>query len=100
MDVAPLGIRVNCIKPGPIVTPFWDELMEAGDERTKMLDTIGKVEVPMGRTGTSEDIAGVALFFASELSAYVTGLCMYVAGGMGYVYSHNQSFLLGSMKKE
>ncbi|NLL51372.1 MAG: glucose 1-dehydrogenase [Peptococcaceae bacterium] len=100
MDVAPLGIRVNCIKPGPIVTPFWDELMEAGDERTKMMENIGKIEIPMGRVGNPEDVAGVALFFASELSSYVTGLCMYVAGGMGYVYSHGQSFLLGSMRKE
>ncbi|UWG98926.1 SDR family oxidoreductase [Dehalobacter sp. DCM] len=97
MEVAPLGIRVNCVKPGPIVTPFWDELMAAGDERTQMLNNIAKTEVPLGRTGTAEDIAGIALFFASELSSYVTGLCLYVAGGMGYVYAHGQSFTLQAM---
>jgi NAD(P)-dependent dehydrogenase (short-subunit alcohol dehydrogenase family) len=91
MDLARFGIRVNCIKPGPIITPFWDELMEAGDERTKMLQGIADIEVPLGRLGTADDIAGPALFFASELSSYVTGLCLYVAGGMGYVYAYAQS---------
>jgi NAD(P)-dependent dehydrogenase (short-subunit alcohol dehydrogenase family) len=91
MDLAKFGIRVNCIKPGPIITAFWDELMEAGEERTKILQGIADIEVPLGRTGTADDIAGPALFFASELSSYVTGLCMYVAGGMGYVYAYGQS---------
>ena len=65
--------------------------MEAGDARTQMLKNIGDVEIPLGRTGTAEDIAGPALFFASDLSQYITGLCLYVAGGAGYVYSFNQS---------
>jgi len=94
MDVAPLGIRVNCIKPGPIRTAFWDELAE-GEALENLLDGIAKHEVPMERIGTAEDIAGPALFFASDLSAYITGLCLYVGGGIGYVYSHAQSFLLG-----
>jgi len=94
MELAPLGIRVNCLKPGPIRTSFWDELA-SGEELENILDGIAKHEVPMGRIGTAEDIAGVALFFASDLSAYVTGLCMYVGGGIGYVYSHQQSALLG-----
>lgn len=94
MELAPLGIRVNCIKPGPIKTSFWDELA-TGDELGGLLDGIAKTEVPMRRIGTADDIAGPALFFASELSAYVTGLCMYVGGGIGYIYSHAQSYLLG-----
>jgi len=100
MEVAPLGIRVNCLKPGPIVTPFWDELLPPGPERDGLLGGIAQVEVPMARTGTAADIAGPALFFASELSSYVTGLCLYVGGGMGYIYSHGQSFILSAMKKE
>lgn len=95
MDVAPLGIRVNCIKPGPIETPFWDELARQGADIDAILGDIANVEVPMGRIGKPDDIAGPALFFASELSSYVTGLCMYVAGGTGYVYSHAQSAILG-----
>ena len=95
MDVAPLGIRVNCIKPGPIETPFWDELAQQGADIDSILKDISDLEVPMGRIGKPEDIAGPALFLASELSSYITGLCMYVAGGTGYVYSHAQSAILG-----
>ena len=82
---------VTMAMPGPIVTPFWDELMEDGPERREMLKGIAEIEVPLQRTGTAEDVAGPALFFASDLSSYVTGLCMYVAGGMGYVYAYGQS---------
>ena len=96
MDLAPYGIRVNCINPGPIVTPFWDELFtpEQAEARKATFDRIAYKEVPLNRMGTPEDIAGVALFYASDLSAYVTGLRMYVAGGIGYVYAHGQSALL------
>jgi 3-oxoacyl-[acyl-carrier protein] reductase len=94
MDVAPLGIRVNCIKPGPIRTSFWDELA-SGDELENLLDGIANHEVPLGRIGTADDIAGPTLFLCSDLSAYITGMCMYVGGGIGYIYSHPQSFLLG-----
>lgn len=94
MECAPLGIRVNCIKPGPIATPFWDELDADGSKRQELFEGIAKTEVPMARIGTADDIAGPALFFASELSAYITGLCLYVGGGMGYVYAHGQSYIL------
>ena len=95
MEVAPLGIRVNCIKPGPIVTPFWDELASQGADIDELLSGIAAHEVPMGRVGTPDDIAGPALFLASELSSFVTGLCLYVGGGIGYIYSHAQSFIMG-----
>ena len=95
MEVAPLGIRVNCIKPGPIMTPFWDELAAQGAEIDSLLAGIAAHEVPLGRIGTPDDIAGPALFLASDLSSYITGLCLYVGGGIGYVYSHAQSFILG-----
>lgn len=99
MELAPLGIRVNCIKPGPIVTPFWDELFPP-EEKAAMEATfngIASKEVPLNRMGTADDIAGPALFFASELSAYITGLLLYVGGGMGYVYAHGQSAILGNV---
>ncbi len=46
----------------------------------------------MGRIGTPEDIAKVALFFASDMSGYVTGLRMYVAGGGGYINNPESTF--------
>lgn len=99
MELAPLGIRVNCIKPGPIVTPFWDELFPP-EEKAAMeaaFSGIAMKEVPLNRMGTPEDIAGPALFLASDLSAYITGLLLYVGGGMGYVYAHGQSAILGNV---
>ena len=99
MELAPLGIRVNCIKPGPIVTPFWDELFSPEEKaaREATFSGIASKEVPLNRMGTPEDIAGPALFLASDLSAYITGLLLYVAGGMGYVYAHGQSAILGNV---
>jgi len=92
MDLAKFGIRVNCIKPGPIRSGFWNELMGDNEEAIGgVLNHIAEVEIPLGRFGTPEDIAGPALWFASELSAYVTGLCLYVGGGAGYIYSFAQS---------
>jgi len=81
--LAPLGINVNCILPGPIRTSFYDQNIgsfsdEQKDDFFKML---GK-KVPMQRVGTPEDMAGAALFLASELSAYITGQALYVAGGL------------------
>ena len=95
MELAPLGIRVNCIKPGAIETPFWDELALQGADIDSLITGIAAHEVPLGRIGTPDDVAGPALFLASELSSYITGLCLYVGGGIGYVYSHAQSFILG-----
>jgi NAD(P)-dependent dehydrogenase (short-subunit alcohol dehydrogenase family) len=82
-ELAPFGIHVNCIVPGPIETPFWDPLSVGMSEEKKQafFAALAKKEVPLGRMGKPEDIAGPALFFASELSSYVTGQVMCVAGG-------------------
>jgi NAD(P)-dependent dehydrogenase (short-subunit alcohol dehydrogenase family) len=82
-ELAPFGIHVNCIVPGPIETPFWDPLSAGMSEEKKQafFSALAQKEVPLGRMGKPEDIAGPALFFASELSSYVTGQVMCVAGG-------------------
>jgi len=80
-ELAPLNIRVNAIVPGPIETPFWDALMPKGRERDAFFAALAKKEVPLGRMGTPKDIAGAALFLASELSDYMTGQILHVAGG-------------------
>ncbi len=76
------GIRVNCIIPGAVESPFWNEVFPPDmpqAERDKFMHDLADQEVPMGRIGKPDDIAGVALFFASDLSKFVTGLRMYVA---------------------
>jgi 3-oxoacyl-[acyl-carrier protein] reductase len=51
-------------------------------EKDAFFEGIGKNAVPLQRIGTPEDIAGAALFLASELSSYVTGDTLYVTGGI------------------
>lgn len=90
-ELAPLNIRVNTIVPGPIETPFWDSLLPAGPERDAFFKALADHEVPLGRMGTAEDISGAALFLCSDLSAFVTGQTLCVAGGQP-MHSHNTVF--------
>ncbi|MCX7912861.1 MAG: SDR family oxidoreductase, partial [Dehalococcoidales bacterium] len=80
-ELAPYNIYVNAIVPGPIETPFWDSLQPPGPERDAFFAALARKEVPLGRMGRPEDIAGPALFLASGLSDYVTGQILFVAGG-------------------
>jgi NAD(P)-dependent dehydrogenase (short-subunit alcohol dehydrogenase family) len=91
-ELAPKNIYVNAIVPGPIETPFWDALQPPGPQRDSFFKAMTKKEIPLGRMGTPEDIAGPALFLASGLSDYVTGQIIYVAGGQP-LSSHSATFM-------
>lgn len=77
IGLAPFNIYVNAIIPGPIRTAFFGSRLNDDAFFTEL----GKT-VPLGRVGTPEDIAGVALFLASELSSFVTGEFINVTGGL------------------
>ena len=81
--LAPLNINVNCILPGPIKTQFYDSTIGAmpADQQEAAFAMMGR-KTPMQRIGLPEDIAGAALFLASDLSSYVNGQALYVAGGL------------------
>ena len=81
--LAPLNINVNAILPGPIRTSFYERMTSSMNEeqQDKFFANLG-TKVPLGRAGTPEDIAGAALFLASELSAFVTCETLHVAGGL------------------
>lgn len=81
-EVARFNITVNCILPGPIRTPFWKPVTTGLDDLDGFFNNIGKVEVPLQRVGTPEDVAGGALFYASDLSSFVTGDRMLISGGI------------------
>jgi NAD(P)-dependent dehydrogenase (short-subunit alcohol dehydrogenase family) len=74
-EAAPLGIRVNCIAPGWIETPMLALLPEKW--RPGMIK-----HTPLGRVGRPDEVAGVALFLASDLSSFVTGQIISPNGGM------------------
>lgn len=69
------GLRANCIAPGFISTDMTNALSE--DMRKEW-----EKQIPLRRCGTPEDVANVALFLASDLSAYVTGQVINCCGGM------------------
>ena len=74
-EMGPRGIRANCIAPGLIDTDMTSALPE---ELKKEWDK----QIPLRRSGTPEDVAGVALFLASDMSSYVTGQVLNCCGGM------------------
>ncbi len=78
VELAPQGITVNCIAPGIIVTDMLKETMHITDEQAH--ETFDSV-IPLGRTGTPEDCAAAAVFFASPAAEWTTGQFIDVAGG-------------------
>ncbi len=82
LELARCNITVNAILPGPIRTPFWGPVTRGITDEEAYFAEVARREVPMQRMGTPEDIAGVALFLASDLSSYMTGDSLYVGGGL------------------
>jgi NAD(P)-dependent dehydrogenase (short-subunit alcohol dehydrogenase family) len=76
IELWPLGIRVNAIGPGFVATPLNARARENPDY---MANFSGRI--PMGRIGTPEDIAGPAVFLASDMARYITGVILPVDGG-------------------
>ena len=81
MDFAKDNIRVNCICPGAIETPMLRDILgQASDPEAAEADLIKKHA--LGRIGSPEEVAKVALFLASDDSSFVTGTAVAVDGGM------------------
>jgi NAD(P)-dependent dehydrogenase (short-subunit alcohol dehydrogenase family) len=75
-ELGPDGIRVNCVTPGLIQTDI------TGGKLTPEMKADIIKGIPLARLGDASDVAGVYLFLASDLSAYVTGAVIDVNGGM------------------
>ena len=76
LEYAPHGIRVNAIAPGATATPInsWTEDPQKKEEVES--------HIPMGRVGTSEEMAVITTFLASDDAAYMTGQTLFVDGGL------------------
>jgi 3-oxoacyl-[acyl-carrier protein] reductase len=78
LELAPSGITVNVVAPGPIGdTDMFREAIPAGDAREA---AIAK-SIPVGRLGKSEDVARAVMFFADPENSFITGQLLYVCGG-------------------
>ncbi len=83
IDLAVHKIRVNVICPGTVFTPLMEPMLRArgdGDLEAGLAKTL--VKYPIGRLGTPEDIARVAVFLASDDAAFMTGATVAADGGM------------------
>ncbi len=76
-ELAPLGIQVNCLAPGYIVTELTRELVEDAGFSSWL-----EARTPAGRWGRVEELGGAAVFLASDASSFVNGQTLFVDGGM------------------
>lgn len=77
LDVAPKNIRVNCVNPGVIETPIFDEGVISAEQLEE-----NKKQYPLKRFGTPEEVAYAVIYLLSDASAWVTGSNLLIDGGL------------------
>ncbi|MFJ8010788.1 SDR family oxidoreductase [Streptomyces fagopyri] len=78
------AIRVNTISPGPIDTPGIDGLVPDAEAAVQLKGFLGG-QVPLGRMGRPDEVASTVLFLASDQSTFITGVELFVDGGINQV---------------
>ena len=78
VELGPSGIRVNCIAPDIVPTEGMGHLLGQDGDGDDQHDTMA---IPLGRYGQAEDVGNSALFLASDLSSYITGVTLHPDGG-------------------
>ena len=76
-ELGPAGIRVNALAPGLILGTRFHDTHTTGESARKTIEAI-----PLGRAGTSEDVARAAAFLASELDGFISGATLDINGGV------------------
>lgn len=77
LELAPHGITVNVVAPGPIQTDMFYDVIEAGSAREKQIAN----GIPVKRLGRSDDVARAVMFFSDPANSFITGQTLYVCGG-------------------
>lgn len=84
-ELAPRGIRVNSIAPGPIGTPIYNKMDGVTEEQMQQMGESFAASVPLGRFGESEEVANTVAFIASDEATYINGIELEVDGGMSQI---------------
>ncbi|AUT01684.1 sugar dehydrogenase [Nostoc sp. CENA543] len=77
LEYANRGIRVNAIAPGATITPINEDWIDDPDKKA-----VVESHIPMGRAGTSAEMAAAVAFLASDEAAYITGQTLFIDGGL------------------
>ncbi|NML45842.1 SDR family oxidoreductase [Ramlibacter sp. G-1-2-2] len=77
LELAPHGITVNVVAPGPVHTEMFYDVIPAGSEREQKL----AASIPVGRIGEASDVARAVSFFIHPDAGFITGQSLYVCGG-------------------
>lgn len=84
LDVKDRGIRINAISPGPIETPGLLDLADTPEGRQGLLTAMAS-QIPLARVGRPDEVAGAAVFLASDDASFVNGIELFVDGGLAQI---------------
>jgi NAD(P)-dependent dehydrogenase (short-subunit alcohol dehydrogenase family) len=85
VDLKARRIRVNVVSPGTVVTPGYKDSLGLNDEQIRAMESEAAATAPLGRAGTPDEIAQAVVFLASEESSYITGIELFVDGGVSQI---------------
>jgi NAD(P)-dependent dehydrogenase (short-subunit alcohol dehydrogenase family) len=85
VDLKDRKIRVNAISPGVVPTPGYNTSLGMSPEQVGQFVENSIVNIPLGRAGTTDEIAKAVLFLASDDSSYITGIELFVDGGLAQI---------------